>query len=240
VVRSGLSAALTALGLLWLSRSLRLNPWFATAVVLAPFLRVFHGIIWDASWAIPVGTVALAAYAAFLRGGRAGPLAVAVLGTLLVPFFHPQDVLLAAPIGLHMLWRNGRRCSAAGRPSSSRRPRVRAELRLLPARPQGGPPTPRAGRQRGRRRVPRRDGRHPRRGHFVPVPERPDLERHKFVDGGFTSGTLGEQVIRAGKLGAYVIYPADLGRDGRGRVAAAEPPAAAGWDGRRRQPDHAR
>jgi hypothetical protein len=106
VLRGGLCAALTALGLLWLARSLRLNPWFAAALVLAPYLWVFQRILWDASFAIPIGTVALAAYASFLRTGGAGPLLLSLVCTLSLPFIHPQDLPLCAPILGHLLWRH--------------------------------------------------------------------------------------------------------------------------------------
>lgn len=105
-LRAGLCAGVTALGLLWLARSLRLNPWFATAVVLAPYLWVFQRIIWDASFAIPVGTVAVAAYAAFLRHGGVGTLLLALFCAAMMPFIHPQNLPLAAPILLHVLWRH--------------------------------------------------------------------------------------------------------------------------------------
>ena len=107
-LRAGLCAGVTALGLLWLARTLRLNPWFAAAVVLAPFLWVFQRILWDASFAIPIGTVALAAYASFLRHGGRGALLLALAATLTMPFIHPQDLPLAVPILLHAAWRHHR------------------------------------------------------------------------------------------------------------------------------------
>jgi hypothetical protein len=55
-MRAGACAGVTALGLLWLARALRLNPWFATAVVLAPYVWNFQRILWDASFAVPIGT----------------------------------------------------------------------------------------------------------------------------------------------------------------------------------------
>lgn len=113
-LRAGLCAGITALGLLWLARSLQLNPWFAAAVVLAPYLWVFQRILWDASFAIPVGTIALAAYAAFLRHGRLPTLPLALFCTLLLPFIHPQDLPLAAPILLHMAWRRRTLARMAG------------------------------------------------------------------------------------------------------------------------------
>lgn len=106
--RAGLCAGITALGLLWLARSLRLNPWFAVAIAFAPFLWVFHRIMWDASFAIPVGTICLAAYASFLRTRCWLSLTLAVFCGMLLPLIHPQDTLFAAPVALHMLFGNFR------------------------------------------------------------------------------------------------------------------------------------
>src|SRR5688572_19572819 len=63
-IRAALCAGVTAIALLWLARSLRLNPWFAAAIVLAPYVWMYNRILWDASFAIPIGALALAAYAA--------------------------------------------------------------------------------------------------------------------------------------------------------------------------------
>ena len=105
-LRAGLCAGVTAGGLLWLAWSLRLTPWFALGMVLAPFLWVFQRIPWDASFAIPIGTIALAAYASFLRTGRRGSLLACVACTLTVPLIHPQGLPLAIPLLAHLIWRH--------------------------------------------------------------------------------------------------------------------------------------
>lgn len=105
-IRAGLCAGATAIGLLWLARSLRLNPWFAAAVVLAPYVWMYSRILWDASFAIPIGTLALAAYAAFLRTGSGRSLLLSVACLISILFIHPQDLPLFAPIAMHMLWRH--------------------------------------------------------------------------------------------------------------------------------------
>ena len=105
-IRAGLCAGTTAVALLWLARGLRLNPWFAAAIVLAPYVWMYNRLLWDASFAIPIGALALAAYAWFLRtsSGRSLVLAVACLMGIL--FIHPQDLPLFAPIAGHMLRRH--------------------------------------------------------------------------------------------------------------------------------------
>lgn len=104
-MRAALCAGVTAIGLIWLSRSLRLNPWFATAIVLAPYVWNFQRLMWDASFAIPIGTLAMAAYASHLRtsSGKSFLLCLACITALL--FIHPQDLPVVAAIGGHVLWR---------------------------------------------------------------------------------------------------------------------------------------
>ncbi len=103
-IRAGLCAGGTALAMLWLARSLRLNPWFATAVVIAPYVWNFQRIMWDASFAIPIGAVALAAYTAFLRSASGKALLTSIAAALALAFIHPQDLPLMLPIAGHMAW----------------------------------------------------------------------------------------------------------------------------------------
>lgn len=216
-VRAGLSAGMTAVGLLWLGRTLRFNPWFAAAVCLAPFLWVFHRIIWDASWAIPIGTLGLAAYAAFVARGGAVRLGLALFCTFLLPFIHPQDILLAAPIGLHALvfqWRSMLRLFPAVLVplglvlvlNAQYLQHVRKEIRQI--RESGGS---------GVAQYP--DGVVPEdapadawvppriKSYLSPFLSGRLLSGHKYVDGGFERPILSDRLIRAGKAGSYLIYP---------------------------------
>src|SRR5688572_556206 len=106
VLRAALCSGATALALLWLSRTLRLNPWFAACVVLAPFVWLWTRQLWDASFAIPIGAIALAAYASFLHTRSRWPLFLALLCALALPVIHFQDLPLAAVILGHALWRH--------------------------------------------------------------------------------------------------------------------------------------
>ncbi|QOV89849.1 hypothetical protein [Humisphaera borealis] len=215
-VRAGLSAAITVLGLLWLARTLRLNPWFAAAISLAPFLWVYHRIIWDASWAIPIGTLGLAAYAAFVARGGGVRLGVAIFCTLILPFIHPQDVLLSAPIGLHMLWRHWRSLlrlwPAVVIPLAvvlvlnwQYIQHVRKEIRQM--RESGGSSVSVAQYPEGV--VPEeKEWIPPRAKSFLsPFLSGRILSGYKFVDGGFTSDDWGDRAARWGKAGSLIIYP---------------------------------
>jgi hypothetical protein len=105
VLRGALCSVMTAGSLLWLGRSLRLNLWFATAVVLAPQLWLNNRSLWAANVAIPIGTLALAAYASFLRTGSGWSFVPAVGAAIAPLFIHPQAAPLSAAIIGHMLWR---------------------------------------------------------------------------------------------------------------------------------------
>ena len=105
-IRAGLCAGVVALALLWLARSLEMPSWFAAAVVVAPHVWWFNRLVWDASFAIPIGSVALAAYAASLRQPRPAYLRMAFGCGLLLAFIHPQDLpVLAALLGHMLLFR---------------------------------------------------------------------------------------------------------------------------------------
>jgi hypothetical protein len=105
VLHAALVTFVTAISLLWLARSLRLNPWFATAVLLAPYLWNFQRLMWDANYAIPIGCLALAAYASFVRTGKGASLLTAIASSIALAFIHPQDLPVLAPILAHMVWR---------------------------------------------------------------------------------------------------------------------------------------
>jgi hypothetical protein len=104
VLRSLLCAGVTAFSLLWLARTLRLSPWFGVAACLAPQVWQFQRVVWDASFAIPLGSLALAAYAAFHESRRERDLLVALGATLVLPFIHPQDLPLFVAIAGALGW----------------------------------------------------------------------------------------------------------------------------------------
>ena len=108
VLRATLCSLMLAGSLVWLSRSLRLTPWFAAAVVLAPPLWLNNRILWAANFAIPFSILAMAAYAAFLRSGGGRSLATALGAALALLCIHPQAAPLSTVIIGHMLWRHHR------------------------------------------------------------------------------------------------------------------------------------
>jgi hypothetical protein len=106
VVHALLLSSIFAGSLLWLSRSLRLTPWFAAAVVLGPYIWFCQRVLWDATFTLPLSLFALAAYAAFLRNGSAGALLAAAVAGTLVPLVHLQALPLFVALAGHALWRH--------------------------------------------------------------------------------------------------------------------------------------
>ena len=106
ILRALLCAAITAGSLLWLARSLDLPAWFAAAILIGPQITNHHRVLWDASFTIPFGTLALAAFASFLRTRGKWPLRITVFAALEVPLIHPQSLPLALPFLGYLLWRH--------------------------------------------------------------------------------------------------------------------------------------
>jgi hypothetical protein len=105
ILRGLLCGGATAAGLLWLARTLRLPAWFAAAVLVAPLVVTYQRVLWDASFAIPIGTLAVAALADFVATGRRWSLRGCVAATVLVPLIHPQGLPLFLPIAGWLAWR---------------------------------------------------------------------------------------------------------------------------------------
>lgn len=106
LLRALLCGGVTAFGLLWLARTLRLPAWFAAPILLAPYVTHFHRVLWDASFAVPIGTLALAAFADFVETKRVWPLRLCAVMGALAPMIHPQALPLAVPIAVVLVWRH--------------------------------------------------------------------------------------------------------------------------------------
>jgi hypothetical protein len=106
VLRALLCAGLTGFALLWLARSLALPGWFVAGVLVSPHVAAYQRVLWDASFAMPVGALALASFADFLRTRRAWSLRLCVAMSVLVPTIHPQSLPLAVPILGWLAWRH--------------------------------------------------------------------------------------------------------------------------------------
>ena len=106
VLRGLLCAGLTGGTLLWLARSLALPQWFAAAVLVSPQVVAYQRILWDASFTMPIGALAFAAFADFLQTQRPRSLRVCVVASAVLPLIHPQALALAVPIFGWLGWRH--------------------------------------------------------------------------------------------------------------------------------------
>ena len=112
VLRGLLCAGVTGGALLWLARSLALPAWFAAALAVSPYLVHYQRVLWDASFCLPLGTLALAALADFLRTARRWPLRICLGASAVLPLIHPMALALAVPI---LGWLGWRERAALGR-----------------------------------------------------------------------------------------------------------------------------
>jgi hypothetical protein len=121
VLRALLCAGVCGFGSLWLARSLALPGWFAAGALVSPYVVAYQRVLWDASFAMPVGVLALAGLADFLHTHRAWSLRVCVLASVLASTIHPQALPLTVSIlgwlgwqHRPALWRDRRALGVAG------------------------------------------------------------------------------------------------------------------------------
>jgi hypothetical protein len=103
-----LMTVVTALALWWLARSMRLWIWFVPVPLLSPYFWFYARVLWDNTFLLPLGALALAGYAAHLERNSSAGLRIAVASMLLIPLVHLMGVALIMPLGAHMLlvrWR---------------------------------------------------------------------------------------------------------------------------------------
>ncbi|MGD0766996.1 MAG: hypothetical protein ABSB42_02105 [Tepidisphaeraceae bacterium] len=111
-IRAGGAAAINAVALAWLCRTLRFSSWLGVCAMLSPWLWLYARQLWDNSLCIPLSAMMLAAYADFLLTRRAWPLRLAVLSGGLLLLVHFMAIPLVAAIAAHLafvefrsLWR---------------------------------------------------------------------------------------------------------------------------------------
>ncbi len=106
LLRAILCAGVTCFSLLWLARTLGLPPWFVAGIAVAPFVTMYHRVLWDASFTIPIGALAVAAFASFVKTQRAHSLRICAAATVILPMIHPQALPLCVPLAGYLLWRH--------------------------------------------------------------------------------------------------------------------------------------
>jgi hypothetical protein len=106
VIRGLLCAGATAAALLWLARTLALPAWFAAALLVSPYMVAYQRVLWDASFCMPLGALAFAAFADFLSTRRAWSLRLCVGASAALPLIHPQALACGAPLLGWLVWRH--------------------------------------------------------------------------------------------------------------------------------------
>jgi hypothetical protein len=112
VLVAGLHALLmttvTAGALWWLGRSLRLWIGFVSIPLLSPYFWFYARVLWDNTFLLPLGALAIAGYAAHLEHESSLGLRVAVTSMLLIPLVHLMGLALILPLGAHLVLVRGR------------------------------------------------------------------------------------------------------------------------------------
>jgi hypothetical protein len=93
----------TAGAMWWISRSLRLWPWFACVPLLSPYFWFYSRVLWDNPFLIPLGALAIAGYAAYLAWESPRGLRLSVAAMIGILLVHLMGLALVVPLALHML-----------------------------------------------------------------------------------------------------------------------------------------
>lgn len=101
MLRTALWSALTGVALLWLARLVpRLRPLSLCLILLSPYTWLYSRHLWDNTWLMPLGALAVAAYLSFHAKPRRAPFALAVVALALAVLIHP----MVMPLCLVLLW----------------------------------------------------------------------------------------------------------------------------------------
>ena len=104
-VRALLMAAVIALALLWLCRTLDLWSWFVPPLLCSPYLWFYARAIWDNSFNLPLSALAFASAVSFLARGRAWTLLLSLACCLAMMLTHLMAVAFVIPVTAFLLFR---------------------------------------------------------------------------------------------------------------------------------------
>ncbi len=104
-VRAVLMAAVLALALLWLCRTLDLWSWFVPPLLCSPYLWFYARAIWDNTFNIPLSALAFASAVSFLARGRPWTLLVSLACCLAMMLTHLMAVAFVIPVTAFLLYR---------------------------------------------------------------------------------------------------------------------------------------
>jgi hypothetical protein len=104
-LRGALFLGTTFGAVLWLSAlSTRLRPAAALLCLISPYLWIYSRQLWDNTFLIPLGAVAVAAYGAFTAAPSAVRLWLAILPLVMSILIHPMAIPLIMAIAAHALF----------------------------------------------------------------------------------------------------------------------------------------
>jgi hypothetical protein len=102
-IRAFVCAAVSAIALLWLCRTLGWTPWLAVLTMCSPWLWIYARQLWDNDLGVPLCAMTLAPYADFLLTRRAWAAALAILCGFMMVLIHFMSLALIVPLALHLL-----------------------------------------------------------------------------------------------------------------------------------------
>ena len=102
-LHASLFAAATAIALLYLADVLNVSPWLAPLTMLGPFFWFYTRLMWDNTFAIPVGTLLLASYGDFLRRCSGKAFLLAAVCAVSLPLIHPMTLPLVIAMAGHAI-----------------------------------------------------------------------------------------------------------------------------------------
>jgi hypothetical protein len=100
-MRSLIFETTTAAALLWLTRVMRLSPWYVPLSMLSPWLWLYSREIWDNTFCIPLSALAVAGYGDFIETRRRWPLALAASCLGAMTLIHLMSVAMIGGVALH-------------------------------------------------------------------------------------------------------------------------------------------
>jgi hypothetical protein len=104
-LRAVLMAAVIALALLWLCRTLNLWPWFIPPLLGSPYLWFYARAIWDNTFNIPLSALAFASAVSFLARRRAWTLLLSLACCVAMMLTHLMAVAFVIPVAAFLLFR---------------------------------------------------------------------------------------------------------------------------------------
>ena len=103
LIHAALFTGLSAIALWWLTRTMKMSPWFAVITLLSPWCWYYARVLWDNSLCMPIGALALAGYADFAVSHRGGSLCFTVACLAILPLVHFMALPLVGAIALSLV-----------------------------------------------------------------------------------------------------------------------------------------